>query len=265
MVVDYHYSKILPKLNKVFLGDDELGAALSLGWGVRPLHTIRRLFPSLTSKDYFEIGKMCAREDSPHGTESKFLSRVVAWTRRNRPEIKLIFTWADGMLGKPGYVYQSANFLYGGFIWTDTYFTADGEKVHPRATGIIGGRPSADKRNILGWSHFRGKQFRYVYFLCSHSERKRLLRESPFSWGKDYPKHSDLAWKECVCGKWIDSLPPDYDGTASGFSESLARSFRLTAQQDFDFRAGSIKSDTPPNHGGGHGDDSMTALHRLSY
>ena len=31
-----------------------------------------------------------------------------------------------------GYVYQSANFLYGGFIWSDVYISKTGEKVHFR-------------------------------------------------------------------------------------------------------------------------------------
>lgn len=117
MVVKYHYSKVLPKLNRVFLGDDELQAVASLGWGVRPLHTIRKLFPSLTAKDYLEIGKLCAAESAVKNTESMFLSRMLEWVKSNLPEVKLIFTWADGMLGKVGYIYQASNFLYGGHIW----------------------------------------------------------------------------------------------------------------------------------------------------
>ena len=34
--------------------------------------------------------------------------------------LKYLFTWADGLVGKAGYVYQAFNFLYGGYIWTDT-------------------------------------------------------------------------------------------------------------------------------------------------
>lgn len=230
MVVKYHYSKVMPKLNKVFLGDQELHATLSLGWGVRPRHTIQKLFPSLDTKDYLEIGKMCVAESMGPNTESQFLSRVLSWVSRNMPEIKLIFTWADGMLGKVGYIYQAANFQYGGYIWTDTYITRDGEKIHPRATGKIGGRPSFEDIERRQWLHFRGKQFRYVYFLCSKSERKRLLAESTVQWSQNYPKGHDVCWKVRTENGWIEAASIPYLPEAATFSDNAVRSVARSKQ-----------------------------------
>lgn len=205
----------MPKLSKMFLGgfiNNELCGVMSLGWGVRPMHTIKRLFPSLDTKDYWEIGKLCCVDEAPRNFESAFISKCLKYVKSTHPEKKLIFTWADGMLGKVGYVYQASNFLYGGFIWTDTYLTASGEKVHPRKTGCIGGRPDKSKLKELGWSRFKGKQFRYITFLCSHKERKRLLFESTVSWGTSYPKELDLVWKHLIDGKWITStIKPPYN------------------------------------------------------
>ena len=50
----------------------------------------------------------------------------------------------------------------------------------------------------LGLRKVRGKQFRYVRFLCGHAERKRLLRQSPVEWTQAYPKNDELIW-------WIDA------------------------------------------------------------
>ncbi len=50
------------------------------------------------------------------------------------PEVKFLYTLADGIMGKCGYVYQAANFYYGGEYWTDSYMSSKGEKVHPRTT-----------------------------------------------------------------------------------------------------------------------------------
>ena len=125
LIFDFHYSKIMPKLTEHYLGgfiDEQLVGVITLGWGVRPLHTIKILFPSLSTSDYYEIGKMCMREDMPKNSESIFLSRTIEWIKQNT-NCKVLFTWADGILGKPGYVYQAANFMYGGFIWTDLYIT----------------------------------------------------------------------------------------------------------------------------------------------
>ena len=66
LIFDNHYSKIMPRLSKHFLGgyiDDKLVAVMTLGWGGQPLNTIKKLFPSLVSKDYYEIGKMCLLEE----------------------------------------------------------------------------------------------------------------------------------------------------------------------------------------------------------
>ena len=134
-VQDRHYSAVMPKLTKHWLGtyvDDKLVGVLTLGWGTNPMGTIRKMFPELSTCDYYEIGKMCMDEEMPRNSESQMISKTLDWMKKNTPNIKYLYTWADGIVGKPGYVYQSANFLYGGFVWTDVYITKDGEKVHPR-------------------------------------------------------------------------------------------------------------------------------------
>ena len=216
LIFENHYSKIMPRLSKHFLGgyvNDELVAVMTLGWGVQPLNTIKNLFPSLGTGDYYEIGKMCLLEEMPKNSESIFISKVLNFVKNNYKHIKLIFTWADGILGKPGYVYQASNFLYGGYISTDLYISENGEKVHPRtAQGImndrdgfdIGRRPDNKFLVEHDWNHYRGKQFRYVYFVCNKREKKRLLKETEFDWNQPFPKDNDIAWKKknLEDGKW---------------------------------------------------------------
>ncbi len=229
LIVEYHYSKVMPKLNKVFLGgyfEGQLMAVMTLGWGVRPLHTIKKLFPSLGTKDYWEIGKLCVADELPKNTESEFISKCIKYVKKKHPQIKLIYTWADGMLGKAGYVYQASNFLYGGFIWTDTYFSDKGEKIHPRTTGKIGGRPSLKKQKELGFKQYFGKQFRYCYFLCSKKEQKRLLKESKFKWSLEHPKEKDLEWKTRVDGKRVLCKRPIYNDKVASFNDSAIKSMK---------------------------------------
>lgn len=61
------------------------------------------------------------------------------------------------------------------------------------------------------WKHFRGKQFRYIYFLCNKIEKKKLLSTSLEKWGTDYPKKDDLEWKiqNLETGEWsfADDIP----------------------------------------------------------
>lgn len=209
----HHYSKVMPRLTKHFLGifiKEKMVGVLTLGWGTQPLATIRKLFPSLTTQDYYEIGKMCMDPEMPRNSESQMLSSVVSWMKVNTPDRKFLFTWADGIVGKVGYVYQSANFLYGGFIWTDIYIGPDGEKIHPRTAKSLCEENAkfCNKEKIFwltkdfmkfkGIIRIRGKQFRYIMPL--NKMCRKMLTKSTVKWTLEYPKEKDLEWKKQVEG-----------------------------------------------------------------
>ncbi len=224
LVKRYHYSNTLPRLNKHFVGfklDGELVGMVTLGWGTRPLHTIQKLFPTLETKDYFEIGRMVMIEEMERNSESQMLSQLVKFLKVNFPELKVLFTWSDGMLGKVGYVYQASNFEYAGFYETDTYMK-DGKKLHPRQTKAIFSKGKDDKRltarptlqqmNEYGIKHVKGKQFKYVYFLCPKNEAKELRKNATVPITRDYPKEKDLRWRvKDEHGKWHVSEMPFYE------------------------------------------------------
>jgi hypothetical protein len=209
-VQERHYSKVMPKLTKHWLGcflNNELVGVVTLGWGTQPLQTIKKLFPNLKSEDYYEIGKMCMDDSMPRNSESQMLAQVVRWMKTNLPEKKFLYTWADGIVGKVGYVYQGSNFYYGNFIWTDIYISPLGEKIHPRSSKALlkenaefSGKEklfwmTPDFIKIKGIRRIRGKQFRYIYPLNKKS-KELLRRESTVVWNKIYPKEVDLLWKE---------------------------------------------------------------------
>ena len=206
----YHYSgDVMPKLTKERLGiiiDGKIMAVLTLGWGTRPLHTIQKLFKSCISQDYFEIGKMCLHDDLPKNSETIFLSKVKKWLKKTYPNKKFLFTWADGIVGKVGYVYQAFNMYYGGYIETDVYVDSKGHKIHPRtAQGIIkeiygkkknlkmGQRPTFQQRIELELKRVKGRQFRYI--LPLNKKYKKLLKNSSVNWFCNYPKETSLEWK----------------------------------------------------------------------
>ncbi len=196
-VAEHHYAVICPPITKLTLGlfdNGELVGVALWGYGTRPRHTIKKLFPSLGVEDYLELNRLCVLDSMPRNTESQYLRLMARHIREHYPGIKLLYSWADGLRGKPGYVYQASNWLYGGFIWSQFYVTEEGEVVHPR---LLITRYGTRKKEVifgLGLSKIHGYQFRYLKFLCSHKERKALLRESPFEWSRDYPKGKDLKW-----------------------------------------------------------------------
>lgn len=210
----HHYSEVMPRITRVCLGgyinggtqDERLMAVATLGFGTRPLHTIRKLFPSLGTNDYLELGKLCVSDEMPPNSESWFIAQIVRHLKQHHPEVILLFSWADGIIGKPGYVYQASNFFYGGFIWTEMYLDAQGNRCHvrsvqgdprlPQSSGAFKTRAYAETSK-LGYQKFFGLQFRYLFPLCHKQEWEQLRLESTVSWQRGhYPKHVDCVWKK---------------------------------------------------------------------
>ena len=233
LVQIYHYSKVMPKLTKISFGgfiDNKLEAAITFGYGVRPYHTINKLFPSLGTRDYLEIGKLCLNDALPKNSESYFISNTIKMIKKIMPNIKIIYTWADGMMGKPGYIYQATNFLYGGYITTDRYISDIGEQIHPRRSrqiiNIGGGdksrvRPTYQTMKNAGVKQYQGRQFRYALFICDKRETKRLLEESTETWTRDYPKDINLHWRVRGNEGWSECEQPYINPTANIYHRSL--------------------------------------------
>jgi len=193
----HHYAIISPPINKLSLGlykDDKLVGISMWGYGVRPKHTIKKMFPSLEVENYLELNRLCLLDEMPRNSESQFIKNNVKFIKKHFPKVKLLFSWADGLRGKPGYVYQASNFLYGGKILSEFYATKEGEVVHPRLLITRFGRRDMKFALSKGLIKIKGYQLRYCKFLCSHKERKALIKESPFDWNIEYIKNKDLKW-----------------------------------------------------------------------
>ena len=169
----------------------------------------------------------------PRNSETQMMAGTIRWMKQNTPNVKFLYTWADGIVGKPGYVYQAGNFLYGGFIWSDVYVTDAGEKVHfrtiqrkmkkemGREDTKYGPRPNDAKMGELGFSRVWGKQFRYIYPM--NKPARKFLKQSTMQWSIDYPKDGDLEWKIKRPGETSYTLTnelPYYNGASVDHNSS---------------------------------------------
>lgn len=214
----HHYSPVMPTLTKHFLGfyvDQELVGVLTLGWGTQPRQTINKMFPGLTTQDYLEIGKMCMDEKMPRNSESQMIAAVIKWIRQHKPAVKFLYTMADGIMGKCGYVYQAANFYFGEKYWTTVYMMENGEKLHPRSSkSLLKENCQFSNRHKLFWmttdfmvhrgiKKINGYMFRYIYPLTKDAERI-MMTQSTLHWSRqsqDYPKEKDLMWMDVTDAK----------------------------------------------------------------
>lgn len=138
--------------------------------------------------------------------------------KKNHPDIKILYTLADGIMGKVGYVYQAFNFFYGGFFWTDVYMTETGEKVHPRSMKklLVENAEFSNKKKLF-WAtkdflkykkmkRIKGKMF--CYALPLNKKYKKLFENN--KWTKKYPKEKDLEWKEQGEKKYTKIEKPNF-------------------------------------------------------
>jgi hypothetical protein len=191
----HHYSPVLPRLTKHYLGfylEGELRGVLTLGWGTQPKGTINKMFEGLESQHYFEIGKMCMDDDMPKNSESQMMSLTVKWMKENT-DCLFLYTMADGIMGKCGYVYQASNFYFGEKYLTDVYMMDNGEKLHPRSTKTLCKENARMLGKEKGISRIKGYMFRYIYPL--NKKAKKLLKKSNLDWTLgQYPKDDSLEW-----------------------------------------------------------------------
>ena len=242
-VGEHHYSPVMPVLTKHFLGgfiDGELQAVLTLGWGTQPKATIKKLFPDLDNQDYYEIGKMCLLDELPRNSETQFLSSVIKWMKMNLPKIKFLYTLADGIMGKPGYVYQAASFLYGGYFKTSVYRSGTGEKIHPRTSKKLCEENAKflNKKKVFWLTHefmetkgiekYNGLMFRYIFPL--NRKAKRIIKnDSTVVWSKNYPKGKDLKfWKMMGKGLYEEVNAPKFSYDVVVYNEKNLKSNRAT-------------------------------------
>lgn len=224
---NYHYSKILPRLTKDYLGffeKDKLIGIITLGWGTQPLQTINHIFYNNDFKttDYLEIGKMCfipEINDSNYG--SMILSKLIKWLKINR-NIMFLYTLADGIMGKCGYVYQASNFKYIGKFKTSIYMDRiTGEKIHPRSAKQLCMENAIyeNKKKIFWLTHnfceykridkINGYMFRYIYPL---NKKAKTILNSYAEYNFPNPKDTDLIFEQRISnGKFEKIEKPNFN------------------------------------------------------
>jgi hypothetical protein len=227
-VKKYHYSKIMPRLTKYYLGfykEDKLCGVMTLGWGTQPLQTIRKIFYNheLNTEDYLEIGRMCflPEYNNTKYFGSKACSVLVHWLKENT-NCLFLYTMADGIMGKCGYVYQASSFKYLGKFKTSVYISIKtGEKIHPRSAKsllkenaeFVGKEKvcwlTDDFCKYKGIDKINGLMFRYIVPL-NKSAKKILNHYSEYN--KEYPKDKDLLFEKRVSnGKFVKIEQPKFN------------------------------------------------------
>lgn len=187
-----HYSGTVAFGTQVSLGiykDNQLLGVFQLGKGVFPDATARSV-EGTQNDQYMELNRLWLHDRLPHNSESQSIALMFKWMKKNRPEIKWLISFADGLEGNVGTIYQATNWIYTGYNTTGgMWITKDGKKMH--ALSASKGLANAKRETLeakWGTPLYRvaGGQFRYIYFLDKRCRKN--LRLQP----QAYPKASDI-------------------------------------------------------------------------
>ena len=134
-----------------------------------------------------------------------------------------LYTLADGIAGKCGYVYQASNFFYIGKFKSIVYIDNNtGERIHPKSSKkLLEENAKFENKDKISWlTHafckeknidlIKGYMFRYIYPL--NNPAKKLLYEYDEYINNQYPKDSDLVYEKRVkSGKFERTIKPEFN------------------------------------------------------
>lgn len=132
----YHYSGIGFKKAQVNLGvfDNETKRLVGvLQWGVSAQENIRLdryVQEPIKKEEYLELNRFCMADSEGRNSESQAISLGIKWLKKNRPDIKLLVSYAGRKEGNYGYIYQATNWEYLGYFISNGFWSIDGKEKH---------------------------------------------------------------------------------------------------------------------------------------
>lgn len=132
----YHYSHVGFKKAQLNLGvyriaDKKLVGVLQ--WGCSAQENVRLdryVKEPIQKTEYFELNRFCLADSEESNSESQALSLAIKWIKHERPEIKLLVSYAGRKEGNVGYIYQATNWEYLGYFISSGFWNIDGEEFH---------------------------------------------------------------------------------------------------------------------------------------
>ena len=109
-VINYHYSKRMPRYKQVYIGvweDGQFKGVIIFGLSICP--HLGNAF-NIKSIEVAELTRIALKEH--HTPVSKLCSVALRMIKKQSPGLRLIVSYADSMQGHNGAIYQAGNWVY---------------------------------------------------------------------------------------------------------------------------------------------------------
>ncbi|MBL4951082.1 hypothetical protein JK635_02355 [Neobacillus sp. YIM B02564] len=163
-------------------------------FGVPPSPYLMKICGEEYKKSVLELNRLWCFDESPRNSESFLISQGIKLLKRDKPEIKILVSFADTREGHLGYIYQATNWNFTGWsIPGGGSIVIDGKEYHPKNLNNKYNTSDLNKlKEILGTQNIfyrpRSKKCRYVKFISDKRENKKLASLCKYPIQDGYPK-----------------------------------------------------------------------------
>ena len=122
-----------------------------------------------------ELHRLVTLDETPHNTESWFISRGLRALKAYKPKHKAVISFADPMEGHSGTIYQASNAIYYGTTGGSLAFVkADGTTRHRRRGGENLAKADGIEQGLI--PERRDSKHRYLFLIPDPYESKADIR-----------------------------------------------------------------------------------------
>lgn len=196
IVEDYHYAGRTPSIVIAFglYVDDVLMGVIT--YGIPPQRHVLACCGEEYIDNALELNRLFVFDECGKNTESWFLGQSFKILERDFPKYFILVSYADSGHNHTGYIYQATNWIYTGISPGTFEKEVNGEVLHPKSIFNKYGTHSIaelKKKGIDVRSIKQGDKYRYVYFLGSKSQKKKMKSLLKWEIFPKYPKSTKEA------------------------------------------------------------------------
>lgn len=189
-----HYLKRVPSIVKAYGLYDGIELIGGITFGVPPSAQLMKLCGEENKHKVLELNRLWCDDKAPKNSESFLIGNAIKMLKVDKPEIKILVSYADTRENHVGIVYQATNWLNAGFSTPGGgSLMIDGIEHHAKSVGNKYGTSNINKlRELLPNSEIvyrpRSKKVRYLKFIGNKRENKDLISKCKYEILKGYYK-----------------------------------------------------------------------------
>ena len=163
-------------------------------FGIPPSPYLMKICGEEYKGSVLELNRLWCYDEAPRNSESFLISQGIKLLKKDKPEIKILVSFADTREGHLGYIYQASNWYFTGWsIPGGGSIVINGKEYHPKNLNNKYNTSDIERlKEILNTQNIhyrpRSKKCRYVYFVSNDKKENEMLKGLCKYKIQDYPK-----------------------------------------------------------------------------